>query len=164
MYKRQELKSAIAAFITWALNTENNKVTNYTQFPFIALGLLADKPVGAAADGLYLLEGADDNGVPIAATFSFGMADFKNELVGVVDAYVGGDIAADLELTVLEDGQITANTYPLLERERHVRGHHAKLGRGLRSRYRQFSVSNINGGDFTLNSFSLPPVDLKGNK
>ena len=153
--------SPVTGFTTWVMNSENTRITNYVQFPFIALGKLGSSPIGAAADGIYLLEGADDNGTPIASTLQFGLADFRNELAGAVDAYAGGDMAANMELNITEDGQGTEYTYPLVERERHVRGHHAKLGRGFRSRYRQLSLTNVNGGDFTLDSFSLLSKDLK---
>jgi hypothetical protein len=156
--------SAIASFVTWVLNTENNRATNYTQFPFIALGHMGENAIGAAADGIYLLSGDDDNGQSIDSTFKFGMADFRSQLVGVTDVYVGGDIEGDMEIGILEDGQDVENIYTISERERHVRGHHAKLGKGYRARYRQLSISNVSGGDFKLDSFTLPSRDLKGNE
>jgi hypothetical protein len=156
--------SVIANYVAWVLNTENNRATNYTQFPFIALGHMGESPVGATADGIYLLSGDDDNGQAIDSTFKFGMADFRSQLVGVTDVYVGGDIEGDMEIGILEDGQDVENIYTISERERHVRGHHAKLGKGYRARYRQLSISNVSGGDFKLDSFTLPSRDLKGNE
>lgn len=152
----------IIDFITWALNTESNRTTNYTQFPFIALGHMGDNPVGAAVDGIYLLTGDNDDGQPIDSTFKFGMTDFRSQLANASDVYIGGDIEGDMEIGILEDGQDVENIYTLFERERHVRGHHAKLGKGFRSRYRQLSISNVNGGNFELDSLSLSPRDLKG--
>lgn len=154
----------IAAFITWVMNTENGRATNYTQFPFIALGQLGSSSMGVAADGIYLLEGSDDAGTAIDATIQFGMADFRAELVDAVDAYVGGTIDADMEMVVTESGQVTDYTYVLAKRDQHARGHHAKLGRGFRSRYRQLSINNVAGADFILDSLTLPAIDVRGNK
>ena len=154
----------VSTFVTWALNTENNRVTNYTQFPFTALGLFGTNPVGATADGLYLLTGDNDDGQSIDAAFAFGMTDFRNELINNADVYVGGDMAGDMEVTIREDGQDDGSIYTLSERERHARGHHAKLGKGFRSRYREISISNVNGGNFDLDSLSLSSRDLRGNE
>ena len=150
--------------VTWVLNTESNRVTNYTQFPFIALGLLGANPIGATIDGLYLLSGDNDNGQSIDSIFKFGMTDFRSELINNADVYVGGDIESDMEISIREDGQCDENTYILSERERHARGHRAKLGKGFRSRYRQLSISNVNGGNFELDSLSLSSRDLRGNE
>lgn len=154
----------LANSVTWVLNTENNRTTNYTQFPFTALGLLGTNPVGVTADGIYLLTGDNDNGQAIDAAFAFGMTDFRNELVNNADVYIGGDIEGDMELSIREDGQEAGNTYTLSEREQHVRGHRAKLGKGFRSRYREISLSNVNGGNFDLDSLSLSSRDLRGNE
>ena len=156
--------AAVANFITWVLNTESNQTTNYTEFPFIALGHMGAVPVGAAADGIYLLTGDTDEGAAIDSIFKFGMADFRSGLANVSHVYVGGDIEGDMEISILEDGQDIDNIYTISERERHVRGHHAKLGKGFRSRYRQLSLSNVNGGNFELDSLSLSSRDLKGNE
>jgi len=156
--------AAVANFITWVLNTESNQTTNYTEFPFIALGHMGAVPVGAAADGIYLLTGDTDEGTAIDSIFKFGMADFRSGLANVSHVYVGGDIEGDMEISILEDGQDIDNIYTISERERHVRGHHAKLGKGFRSRYRQLSLSNVNGGNFELDSLSLSSRDLKGNE
>ena len=154
----------LANSVTWVLNTENNQMTNYTQFPFTALGLLGTNPVGATADGLYLLTGDNDDGQFIDSVFKFGMTDFRSELVDNADVYVGGDIESDMEVSIREDGQEDGNVYTLSERERHVRGHRAKLGKGFRSRYREISISNVNGGNFELDSLSLSSRDLRGNE
>jgi len=154
----------LSTFATWVLNTKSNRVTNYTQFPFTALGLFGASPVGATADGLYLLTGDNDNGQSINSVFKFGMTDFRSELVNNADVYVGGDIESDMEVSIREDGQEDGNTYVLSERERHVRGHRAKLGKGFRSRYREISLSNVNGGNFDLDSLSLSSRDLRGNE
>ena len=154
----------LANSVTWVLNTENNQMTNYTQFPFTALGLLGTNPVGATADGLYLLTGDNDDGQFIDSVFKFGMTDFRSELVDNADVYVGGDIESDMEVSIREDGQEDGNAYTLSERERHVRGHRAKLGKGFRSRYREISISNVNGGNFELDSLSLSSRDLRGNE
>jgi len=154
----------VSAFVIWTMNTKNSRVTNYTDFPFIALGKMGSDSMGAAADGIYVLDGADDAGQSIDSIFRFGMVDFRAELTNVTDAYVGGDMEGDMEMGILEDGQDVENLYSLAERERHVRGHHAKLGKGFRSRYRQLSINNVNGSDFVLDSLTLPPRDLKGNE
>jgi hypothetical protein len=154
----------LTSSVTWVLNTENNKATNYTQFPFSALGHMGASSVGATVDGLYLLTGDSDNGQAIDSVFKFGMTDFRSELVENADVYVGGDMESDMEVSIREDGQEDGNTYLLSERERHVRGHHAKLGKGFRSRYREVSISNVNGGNFDLDSLSLSSRDLRGNE
>ena len=149
--------SVANSFLAWVLNTENGRVSNYTEFPFIALGQIGDTPAGAAADGIYLLEGSDDAGQPIDAVMRFGMADFGgNDLIRINDIYVGGVLENDMELSIRSDGEVTEYTYPLVEREEHIPGHRAKLGKGFRSRYRQVSITNIAGADFTIDNIELP--------
>lgn len=157
------LYTETGTFNSWVLNSDNGLVTNYKQFPFVALGKLGTSFLGAAADGIYLLEGNDDAGQDIDATFKFGIGDFGDGLFAQVpDAYLGCVAAGNMELSTRIDGQQDEYVYLLKTRSEGVRPQRIKLGKGLRSKYWQFALSNIDGSDFEIDTLQL--MERKLNK
>jgi hypothetical protein len=152
-------------FTGWVMNTEGEKpLSEYTGYNFNSFCRVGDRFYGAGDDGLYLLEGDTDNGEPIDAAIRTMMIDFGSPVQKRVrNAYLGYTASGKLLLRVrtVDQGQMNEQWYEAQElpaqapREQMVR-----LGRGLRSRYWQFELINIDGADFEIDTLELHPVYL----
>jgi len=141
----------------WAMNTESFETSNYLNFNFTSLVSYADQPYGVTASGIFLLEGADDDGVQIDAEFLTGIEDFTDEdlkeMAQLYLEYEGGNVV----LRVFPDGQVRVREYPV-ERQSNATGvKHARFkgARGLRSRSWQLGMKNLGGSDFTIDKLGL---------
>jgi hypothetical protein len=152
-------------FTGWVMNTEGEMpLSEYTDYNFNSFCRVGDKFYGAADDGLYLLDGATDNGAPINAAVRTMMIDFGSPVQKRMrNAYLGYTASGKLLLRVrtVDNGQMNEQWYEAKElpaqapREQMVR-----IGRGLRSRYWQFELVNIDGADFEVDTLELHPVYL----
>lgn len=153
----------------FAMNTETFAVSRYRGPVLHSLGTLGDVYLAAGPDGIFALEGEDDEGVAIEAVLRWGYTDFAgiegldNEaLKRVIDAYVGARTAGDLSLSAKVDGERHESVYPLHRRRDHrgVRGERVKLGRGVKSRYWQFALRS-SGVEFELDSVGFLVRELR---
>ena len=153
--------SSSASYITVSMHTERQALTLYTNFPFNSFCQFGGKVYGASDTGLFELTGTTDNGVAIPAIVTGGVSDFGDSHLKVVDrVHVGyrtdGEIA--FSITQHDDGQ--TYRYPLPSNGASgVFGRRVPFGRGLRARYFQWSVANVNGADMKIDSieFSVRP-------
>ena len=153
--------SSSASYITVSMHTERQALTLYTNFPFNSFCQFDGKVYGASDTGLFELTGTTDNGVAIPAIITGGVSDFGDSHLKVVDrVHVGyrtdGEIA--FSITQHDDGQ--TYRYPLPSNGASgVFGRRVPFGRGLRARYFQWSVANVNGADMKIDSieFSVRP-------
>lgn len=147
----------------WLLNTEVLAHSKVTGWSFTSFGELNGRTYGGGASGLHVLEGADDDGTDIAARFEGKLTDFGSEyLKAAHNLYVGYDTDGALEVTVTVDGG-TTYTYSVSRDllSAGQRGARAPIGKGLRSRYWQFGLRNVEGADFSIDSYG---VTLKNHK
>lgn len=154
------------AYTGVALNTQTTAVSEYQQFPFNSLAEVGGKFYGCAADGIYLLEGPDDDGEPINSSIRTGLirvADGKRARVPT--AYFGYTSTGDLVMKVVTtqvDGMKREDWYKL--EARHGAASHStrvKIGRGLSSVYWSFELHSISGATFGLDSIQLLPMILE---
>jgi hypothetical protein len=153
--------SSSTSYITVSMHTERQALTLYTNFPFNSFCQFGGKTYGASDAGLFELTGTTDNGVAIAAIATGGVSDFGDSHLKVVDrVHVGyrtdGEIA--FSITQHDDGQ--TYRYPLPSNGAlGIFGRRVPFGRGLRARYFQWSVANVNGSDMEIDSieFSVRP-------
>lgn len=153
------------AYTGWVMNTDGERpLSEYQGFNFNSFAEIGGKYYGAADDGLYLLEGDDDAGTPIDASIKTMMIDFgSSQQKRVRSAYLGYTATGKLLLKVraVDEGTLKEHWYEAQEltaqapREQMVR-----IGRGLRSRYWQFELVNLDGADFELDVLELHPVVL----
>ena len=149
------------AYTGWVMNTKNFAVTEYQNFPFNSFCKIGSAYLGANSEGLYVLEGADDAGTNIDATFSLGITDFGSDKLKELDSiYLGFKLNGDMLLkTISEDGvervyTVTGDTTKLHTRRVHP------LAKGLRAMYWQLEMSNVDGVDFELDTVEFMPVVL----
>lgn len=153
-------------YATWVMNTERGQpLSEYTNYNFNSLAYYRDQLYGANDEGLYTMSGATDAGTNITAHMASMMLDFgTSRQKRLRSAYLGYTSEGQLVLKVraVDDGQLTEHWYQAAPvdvadapREGYVR-----IGQGLRSRYWQFELSNVDGGDFEIDQLELYPLFL----
>jgi len=134
----------------WVVNTASSASARYDSYGFNSFFALAGKHYGVRQDGVYLLEGANDAGVPITAGVSLGKHDFGTQALKQMNAvYVGVSSTGKMLLRV-GDGK---NTYTYMARDASptLEAQRFDVGRGLRSNY--FTFDLVSEGDaFELDS------------
>lgn len=140
--------------------TPVDKVTRYTNFPFTHVVRYQGSYFGAAADGLYLLEGTTDDGAAITYAVKTCIDDFKApELKTVASAFLSGRLGPDVTVSLHagEDGQQAYDFNTL--RGTAARNHREKFGRGVKNRY--FALGLAGTGALELDSIELEINKMK---
>ena len=144
------------------VNWDSKASTKYENYDFNSFAQIGQRYYGVKADGVYLLEGDDDAGVPIRASLSFGKLDFGSMFKKRVPyAYMGVSSTGKMYLKVTANGE--TYTYAARRSDDHLRAQRVDLGRGLTATYMEFELYNSNGADFELGSveFSFMPLTRK---
>lgn len=152
-------------YLAWVCNTESKAFTTYRNFPFNSFCELGGHYYGATDEGIYLLEGDDDAGVPIDAHVRGGLADMGTGKLKRMEAlYLGYRADGQLLLKVVttsDGGEKTESWYGLdAQPAQAMREGRIKIGKGLKSVYWGFEVANVNGGDFELDTIAWLPMVL----
>jgi hypothetical protein len=135
----------------WVVNTDLQASTRYENYAFNSFAVINGVYYGAKADGLYRLDGDDDNGDPIQAMISMGKMDFGTNLKkSLTNVYVGTSSSGKLFLKVLVDGQ--EYTYSARASSESMKVQRFDTGRGIRANYLEFELYNAAGDDFELDS------------
>lgn len=125
----------------WAVNTATNASSRYGSYGFNSFAAFGGKHYGARADGVYLLEGPNDTGRPIASGASLGMQDFGTQALKHISAvYVGVSSQGCLFLKV-GDGT-NSYTYRARRNDPRMKVQRFDLGRGLRTNYFTFELTS----------------------
>lgn len=154
-------------YVGWVVNEgAPSQYTNYPFNGFVEFPAGSKRYIGTARDGLYLLEGDDDDGDDIDTRIKTGLMDFGigalKRMPIIYVAYAGGDRLVCKVVTVnprsgaQEEAIYTAETVP------GAALHNAPIhpGQGLVSRYWQFELSNVDGADFDLDELTFRPLIL----
>jgi len=132
--KISNIKSVVIAddITAYSFNTENMAMTEYTNYQFTALSEVNGKLYGIKSDGVYLLEGIDDNGIAIESEFLTGKTDADQDRLKRVPL-IHAEIEGDAEI-LLQMNDVT-NVLPLTTGR-------AKPGRGMRATYLAFGAKS----------------------
>lgn len=146
----------------YSVNTKNAAVSEYDNWPFNSLALVGGKLYGAGPDGLYLVEGDDDAGVPITARLRLGVTNFGTMLEKrVPNAYIGytSDGSLVLKTITMDNGFKKENWYRMKQRPEGAPAESRfDIAKGLRGVYWAFELVNEDGADFTLDVLQLYPI------
>lgn len=165
-----EIRLEDGAYLAWVVNTETRAFVKYRNFPFNSFAKIGNRYFGCSGDGIYELAGDDDAGEPIEAVLRGGLSDMGSSLLKrMPSAYVG--YRADDQM-VLKVTVATVDRNGDIAREEHwyrmeprqadaLRVNRVKLGKGLKSTYWGWELTNIDGADFDVDSFSWYPVVLE---
>lgn len=150
----------------WVLN--EGAASEYRNYPFngfVEFPRGSKRYYGTADDGLYLLEGKDDAGTPIDAHIKTALMDFGSgqhkRVPDVYVAFIGGDTLLCKVITTNQNGSQTEVHYTsaVVPGDAMHNGR-IKVGRGLKSRYWQFALCNVDGADFDLDEVAFRPLFL----
>lgn len=140
---------------TWAVNLSHGGVSEYTNYNFNSFAQLGNKYIAASEDGLYELDGDDDDGEDIIARVKSGMLQFgKSNYASFKGIYLGvrGDGQYVLKLVTGDDKsytyQVTARSMTTTK---------VNVGKGLRARYFSYELIST-GQDFDLDSIEFLPL------
>jgi hypothetical protein len=137
-----------------AVNTKNNGLTNYSNYEYNSLCVMNDQVFGAKSDGIYLLEGDDDNGEDISWSLKTGKIDVENELSQRVrHIWFSRRSSGDL-LLIVNDGE-TEYEYPVTAYSETDDAVRVKIGKGIKSKYIQLELKNLGNETIRLDSFKL---------
>lgn len=145
------------AYRTWAANTANGALTEYTSFPFNSYAYMNGRYYAAGPSGLFYLEGDDDAGTDISWAVRTGFMDDKStQLKRLEEVVMAARFDAPVRLRVWTNESTyydyTINNFrpDVLEQVRAV------VGKGMRSRYFRVEVSGMSGAVMELDSMQLP--------
>jgi hypothetical protein len=152
----------IPAFVPFrkgfVMNLSTFGVTEYSDYSFNSFCdyHLSGVYVGASEDGIFLLDGDDDNGVKINAVIQTGTEDlFAQVMKRLREGWAvkrGGPLSVQL---ILDEGR----SPPVMRDMESVRGvsgeERVKFPRGLKNRFVSFAIRNLGGNDFSLESFRV---------
>lgn len=152
-------------FVGYTVNTRTAAVSEYDNFPFNSMAVVGGIPFGATADGIYRMEGDDDDGAPIHASIYTGLTDFGNSFLKQLPAaWIGLTSTGDMVLKVIttDGGKRKENWYRMAARPGGTPvDSRFSPAKGLLGRYYGFKLENLDGADFTLDSLKLWPLITK---
>lgn len=153
-------------YAAWVMTPATRAMRRYLNYPFNSFAEMGGHIYGAGPDGVFLLEGDDDAGVPIKAAVRTGLMDFGLRQLKRMDrAYLGYASDGTLILRVVntsETGSKMECTYKMVQTTADApREQRIPIGRGLKSVYWQFELTNDEtGSDFELHDMTLLPMVL----
>jgi hypothetical protein len=142
----------------FAMNLSHFGVTEYTNYPFNSFcdyhgtGIY----VGASEDGIFLLDGDDDNGVKINAVIATGTENLWSQVMKRLrEGFAiirGGPLRLQI---VLDEGRLNPVIRDLLVVRNVTHEELIKFPRGLKNQFVSFLWSNLGGSDFDMESFRV---------
>lgn len=136
----------------------------YSNYDFTGFATQGERQFAVRDDGIYELTGDSDDDAPIEAHVTTGLLDFgEPHLKGITAAYVGCQSDASMMMTVQvpQSTQSQDADYLIPATSTTSRLTRLKIGKGVKSRYWQFSVTNTNGAAFELETLDVLPVVLQ---
>ena len=122
--------------VAYVMNVHTQESTKYSNFGFMHIINIGNKPYGVKADGLYLLEGTTDNGVAINGSATTKETDFGTfQSKNVPTAYLNSDTLTTI--TPIVD----AVTHPAYSST--FGGRKTLIARGITGRYWKFKIDGI---------------------
>lgn len=154
--------------IALSMNAATKGLSTYSQYPFNSMVEFNGTYYGAADGGLYELDGTDDDGDDIIWRIRTGMSNLGTGRNKAMDAaYLGftanGRVALKCIVVSPSTGEKIVHWYELTETAAVTpRGRRLLVGRGLRSVYWGFEMTNVTAGDIELDIVELHPIVLDG--
>lgn len=148
-----------AQYFACVLNTQSTGISEYSNFNFNSFSW----PLAAAADGIYELKGDTHDGKPIISSIKTGLIDFGTNVQKQVPyAYLAitqtGRVI--MKVTSHNRGVKKERWYEVNSSNNAVDTTRVQFGRGVKSKYWQFELTNIDGDKFSLDSMEVLPLLL----
>lgn len=143
----------------WVYHMDAAGSTRYTEYDFTGFSKVGQSYYGVKPDGIYLLEGADDNGKKVTARVNFGNLSFGTmNRKALPYVYVGMASSGKTYLKVIADG--ATYTYAVRDSTELMKSHRFELGRGLRASFYDLELVS-DGQVFDLHNIDFQPIELK---
>lgn len=140
---------------TWAMNTRNAAISEYTNYEFNSFARIGNKYIGASSSGLYELVGDTDAGADIIATIKSGFAEWAGSKFAMFQGiYLGVRGTGDFVLKVIT-GDNSEYIYSVTAQS--MKTTKITTGKGLRARYFAFELVST-GQDFDLDTIEFVPI------
>lgn len=142
---------------TIVMNVSHGGVTEYGRFGFNSMAYINNVLLAAKNDGIYKITGNSDNGQDIDSIVLFGITDlYEKILKSAREAWITMRADGDLSLTVqVDEAEIYQYTIAHKPGVQHAYESRAKIGRGMRNRFVQFGLRNIDGSNFRIESMRI---------
>lgn len=150
----------LASGRVWVVNLNNGATAQYDNYAFNSFFEKDGDYYGVADDGIYRLDGEDDDGVDIDAFVQVGDDNLGTaQRKSVLNVYAGVSSTGKMLLKVDVDG--VEYTYEARSNNSDIiKNHRFDVGRGLQGNYYDFTLLNQNGDDFDLESVVFEPIKL----
>lgn len=152
--------AVLSAYRTWVLNTRKKALTEYdSTFQFNSYAVFQGVVLAAGPNGLFKQTGEDnDAGAPIVSVVRTGKNDFGTSMnKRVPRIYVGIDCPANLHFSTITT-QGGKRTYAMPGNQMvGIQQRRVPIGRGAKSPYWQYEMTNPDGTDFLLEHFQVRP-------
>ena len=142
-------------FTTWNVNAITGAVSQYDNYSFNSFANFGQMYIGADENGLYELNGCNDEGSAIIARIKSGLAQLtESRFTMIRDAYIGmrSDGTFVLRITTGEK-----EVYDYTFDNQNMKTTRVQLGKGMRTRYASFELIST-GSDFDLDSVEFIPL------
>lgn len=155
------------AYVAYSMNAATKGLTSYTNFNFTSLANFNGTVYASGPAGLYALGGTTDAGTEIVWRIRTGLTNFNTgKQKGMDAAYLGYTASGRVALkciVVAPSGEKKAYWYELTSPTAGASAPgRIMIGRGLKSVYWGFELSNITAGDIELDIIELHPVVFEG--
>lgn len=148
----------------WTAGTDTFAMSRYTGYRFNSAAVIGGRLYAAGDAGIYALDGATDVGAAVPASLVTGLSDFGDpSQKRVREVFVGYEATGSLAMTVASTGSgtETAYTYSMPAKTAvDPTANRIKIGRGLRSRFWRFTLTNPSGDAFTITEARVEIDDL----
>ena len=156
-----------ATYEAYALNLNHSaegpdELTRYTNYPFTHTVRDKNSYFGAAADGLYLLEGTTDDGTDIAFDVKTHKTDFDTaQKKSIIDAFIGGRMGASATIT-LHVGETSSEAYAYTTpRGSTAQNYRQQFGKGIKNRYYAFEIAGSGALSVDTITFNIATLARK---
>jgi len=143
--------------VVWVVNTDTGASSQYEQYGFNSFFKRDGISYGVADDGIYKLEGDDDEGASISALVNFGKSNFGVSFKKKVPYFyigIGSDDLMYLKCNV--DG--SEYIYEMRSSSTAVKNHRVDPGKGLEGNYWNLELINKEGADFVIATVQFKPL------
>lgn len=148
---------ASPAYTTWAMNTRNAAVTQYTGYNFNSFAKMGERYLGANDQGLFWLDGDDDAGRDVKSRITTGVIQpYGNKLATMQYAYLGMRGNGQFVITVTDEA---GGSYDYTLDGAHMETARITFGRGFKTRYFTFSLES-QGQDFDLDGVEFTTTEM----
>lgn len=145
--------------LAWVVNTLTGGSSMYEGFAFNSFGKLDTAYIGCKSDGIYVLDGDDDDGTPIQASMSFGKTDMGSpHLQRMIKAYA--DVASTAPMALKITTGADEFVYVARDFDEALTTQRFDVGRGLEARYFTFEIFNTDGCDFSISNAAFLTNDI----